>query len=374
MIALLKRDHGIEVKSASSTIEEVVARQFVNRLARQRNIDMPSNASFADSPSPVIKGRKPAGKPEPAKPAGPVLGRPRLVKSAKQVAPVAEPARPSTQPAASSRSPSPEPEPVYEPPVATPKPSRAEPVAVEPEPVAAPEPPEAPAPHVVQRRTASCVQPPWRLLLTGRDGRSAAGARARTGAAPAAVPPPAAAPSSNPRQPRGRPSRRSCPGPPDHAAADGTRRPADAAAAGRRSADWAGAAGAVRRPLLVRPPVQAPQTPQAPTGNLSRPAGARPGTPLPRAAPRGRWRVPAAACRRVRGHGRPAPAAIAAGASAVAAAASGHARLPSADASPARQPAAGQHRPPRSAAHAEPAWPRPLRRRRSRGPSRLPKA
>jgi hypothetical protein len=39
--ALLKRDHGIEVKSASSTIEEVVARQFVERLARQRNIVLP---------------------------------------------------------------------------------------------------------------------------------------------------------------------------------------------------------------------------------------------------------------------------------------------------------------------------------------------
>ena len=40
--ALLKRDHGIEVKSASSTIEEVVARQFVDRLARQRNIALPT--------------------------------------------------------------------------------------------------------------------------------------------------------------------------------------------------------------------------------------------------------------------------------------------------------------------------------------------
>jgi translation initiation factor IF-2-like protein len=40
--ALLKRDHGIEVKSASSTIEEVVARQFVERLARQRNISLPT--------------------------------------------------------------------------------------------------------------------------------------------------------------------------------------------------------------------------------------------------------------------------------------------------------------------------------------------
>src|SRR5215217_2670482 len=86
VIALLKRDHGIEVKSASSTIEEVVARQFVERLARQRNISVPSNASFADTPMPV-KGRKPMGKaPEPVK-AAPALPPPRLVKSAKPAAP-----------------------------------------------------------------------------------------------------------------------------------------------------------------------------------------------------------------------------------------------------------------------------------------------
>src|SRR3954454_4013138 len=91
VMALLKRDHGIEVKSASSTIEEVVARQFVDRLARQRNIVVPSNASFADSPAPVLKGKKPAGKPEPPKPTGPVLGGPRLVKTAKPAAPIAEP-------------------------------------------------------------------------------------------------------------------------------------------------------------------------------------------------------------------------------------------------------------------------------------------
>ena len=48
--ALLKRDHGIEVKSASSTIEEVVARQFVDRLARQRNISLPSGDIFAENP------------------------------------------------------------------------------------------------------------------------------------------------------------------------------------------------------------------------------------------------------------------------------------------------------------------------------------
>src|SRR5829696_6122604 len=86
VIALLKRDHGIEVKSASSTIEEVVARQFVERLARQRNITVPSNASFADTPMPV-KGKKPAGKaPEPVK-AAPALPPPRLVKSAKVAPP-----------------------------------------------------------------------------------------------------------------------------------------------------------------------------------------------------------------------------------------------------------------------------------------------
>ena len=33
VMALLKRDHGIEVKSASSTIEEVVAREFVTKQA-----------------------------------------------------------------------------------------------------------------------------------------------------------------------------------------------------------------------------------------------------------------------------------------------------------------------------------------------------
>src|SRR5918993_10524 len=86
VMALLKRDHGIEVKSASSTIEEVVARQFVERLARQRNIPVPSSAAYADTPAP-IKGRKPAGKaPEPAKPVAPALPPPRLVKSAKPAA------------------------------------------------------------------------------------------------------------------------------------------------------------------------------------------------------------------------------------------------------------------------------------------------
>src|SRR6476469_5001939 len=71
--ALLKRDHGIEVKSASSTIEEVVARQFVERLAKQRHIALPGGDIFAETP-PVKSGKKgaPAKKaPEPPKPAAP---------------------------------------------------------------------------------------------------------------------------------------------------------------------------------------------------------------------------------------------------------------------------------------------------------------
>jgi translation initiation factor IF-2 len=98
--ALLKRDHGIEVKSASSTIEEVVARQFVDRLAKQRNITLPTGDIFAETP--VHKGKKPLpGKkaPEPPKPAAPVLPPPRLVKTVKPV-PVAPPPGAEAAPAA----------------------------------------------------------------------------------------------------------------------------------------------------------------------------------------------------------------------------------------------------------------------------------
>jgi translation initiation factor IF-2 len=91
--ALLKRDHGIEVKSASSTIEEVVARQFVDRLARQRNISVPSGDIFAETPAPRGKKVVPSKKPvEPAKPAAPVLPPPRLVKTVKPVVPAVAPA------------------------------------------------------------------------------------------------------------------------------------------------------------------------------------------------------------------------------------------------------------------------------------------
>jgi translation initiation factor IF-2 len=113
--ALLKRDHGIEVKSASSTIEEVVARQFVDRLARQRNISLPGGDIFAETP--IVKGRKgvPAKKPvEPVRPAAPALPPPRLVKTAKPVA-VAEPEQEATAEPELPPPPGVE-EPVFEPP------------------------------------------------------------------------------------------------------------------------------------------------------------------------------------------------------------------------------------------------------------------
>src|SRR5688572_11845206 len=79
-MALLKSETGIDVKSASSSIEEIVARQFVERQARKRQISLPTGPLFADAPAAKKPGSKSAKAPEPPKPAGPVL-RPRLVKT-----------------------------------------------------------------------------------------------------------------------------------------------------------------------------------------------------------------------------------------------------------------------------------------------------
>jgi translation initiation factor IF-2 len=103
VLALLKRDHGIELKSASSTIEEVVARSFVERLARQRSISLPSGDMFAEHAAPAKSTAKKAPAPkkaEPPKPAAPVLGPPRLVKTVRPHAPaeVVTPAAPPPPP------------------------------------------------------------------------------------------------------------------------------------------------------------------------------------------------------------------------------------------------------------------------------------
>ncbi len=230
--ALLKK-MGIDVKSASSTIEEVVARQLVDRLARERNISLPGGDIFAEAP--VVKGKK-AGPPakkgaEPAKPAAPALPPPRLVKMAKPAAApveeavpdVAEPAEPEV-----FEEPEPEPvvpdvvvaeappEPVAEAPVEAPPPA----VVEEPKPVVdapraatpgrivpptlrlrieeqRPTTPMAPLPTTTAPRTAPRLAPKTRTAVpaAARPGAPAAPGTARPGA-------PGARPAGAPMPPR----------------------------------------------------------------------------------------------------------------------------------------------------------------------------
>jgi translation initiation factor IF-2 len=155
--ALLKRDHGIEVKSASSTIEEVVGRQFVERLARQRNITLPSGDIFAETP--VVKGKKPAPAKkaaEPAKPVAPALPPPRLVKAAKPAAaPVEAEAFAEEEPVAPPEEEvtAPEPVPVEEPQIE----ARVE---APPEPVVEAPPPPVEAPVAAAPRAPEAAAPP----------------------------------------------------------------------------------------------------------------------------------------------------------------------------------------------------------------------
>ena len=96
VLDLLKKNHGIELKSASSTLEEIVARQFVDRHARQRGIDLPKGDVFSEQAAKPVKAKKPGpAAPEPPKPAAPALAPPRLVKKPTLI-------KPATSAAASS--------------------------------------------------------------------------------------------------------------------------------------------------------------------------------------------------------------------------------------------------------------------------------
>jgi len=57
-IVLLKKETGIEVKSASGSVEEIVARQFVEKQAKARRIQLPPPSKmFEDAPAaPAKKG------------------------------------------------------------------------------------------------------------------------------------------------------------------------------------------------------------------------------------------------------------------------------------------------------------------------------
>jgi translation initiation factor IF-2 len=258
VIALLKRDHGIEVKSASSTIEEVVARQFVERLARQRGINVPSNASFADVPA-AVKGRKPGKAPEPARPAAPSLPPPRLVKTAKPIAPPPTDALAAPPAAAES---------VLVPPAIAEAPASA---AMQPEPVVEAVTPAPPPPPAIEPE-------PERI----EEERPAVAARAQEAvveeAPPAATAPAAKEPPAPAVQPAA--ARPVMPPPTGRVVPPTLRLRVEDPKTGQAPP------APPRRPMLVRPPVQPATPPQAATGNLSRPAGARPGPAAPGAAAR----------------------------------------------------------------------------------------
>ena len=258
VIALLKRDHGIEVKSASSTIEEVVAREFVSRLARQRGIKVPSNASFADThaPAPARPGvKKPGARaPEPPKPAAPVMPAPRLIKTVRPAAPVASPA---------DAAPIPAPAPVTPEPIVP-----AAPIAIEPEPVPAPAPPPpAPEPVVAPAAEARPIErPPAPVPTPEPAAPDVPAAAARTEPAVVEAPPPPPAPIVVPP-----PAARPVTPPPTGRVVPPTLRL-------RVEDPRTGQAPPAppRRPVLVRPPQPSAPPPPA-TGNLSRPPGAKPG-------------------------------------------------------------------------------------------------
>jgi translation initiation factor IF-2 len=150
VLALLKRDHGIELKSASSTVEEVVARSFLERVARQRGISLPGGDMFAEHAAPAKGGAKKAAAPkktEPPKPAVPVLGPPRLVKTVRPVAAPAADAPPFPGPEAHAPD-------VAEPQVEAPTVSAPPQSAPEPEPM-----PVAAAPVPVEEEAAPLPPP-----------------------------------------------------------------------------------------------------------------------------------------------------------------------------------------------------------------------
>jgi translation initiation factor IF-2 len=303
VLALLKRDHGIELKSASSTLEEVVARSFVERLARQRNIALPSGDMFAEhhhAPAKTTGGKKPTlvKKPEPAKPATPQLGPPRLVKTVRPVVhhddatafaappePVVEyidapPPPPvveevlAPEPVATVEAPEPEPHPVEPPaPVETPEAPVPTPVEEEIAPVPVATIPAAP----VESEKAAAPAPPSPNTPSGRFVPPTLRLRVEDPNAP----PPPARPLTPAKRPTVSQPRMVQPPP---AQAPAAARPAAAGATGRPAP-----AGA--RPPAGRPGYAAPPRPTTP-GMLggprplpsqpvrpNQPMGARPGPP-----------------------------------------------------------------------------------------------
>ena len=205
VIELLGRDHGIDVKSASSTIEEIVGRQFVERVARERGIELPSGQLFTGTATRRTTARRSRtakqAKPEAAEPEKPRLGPPRLVKAAKaeRAAAQAQAEADEAQAAAAEESaaeaaPSVPDEKPSAPPPAPPVPTPAQP--------SAPPPPAAAAVSTITKPTGRVVPPTLRLRVEEPKRPAATPSQPTSeGTRPAAEVPAAAAPSTSARPP-----------------------------------------------------------------------------------------------------------------------------------------------------------------------------
>jgi len=223
-MTLLKQETGIDVKSASSSIEEIVARQFVERQARKRNLALPPGPLFSDASTGKKSGK---AAPEPPKPSAPAL-RPRLIKVVK---PPVETALEADAP------PAPEDQPIED-----------------EAPVEAP-PPSEPVPEVA----ASTAAPPVETSAPAPEAPAAVPAAPVAAAAPAA--PVAAVPAAPPvaTPPVARPAGRLVPP---------TRR--------LRIEDPLTGEAPAARPVPPRPVIRPPVSPSAPVRHAPPPPGARP--------------------------------------------------------------------------------------------------
>ncbi len=275
VLELLKKAHGIELKSASSTLEEIVARQFVDRLAKQRGIELPKGDVFSEQAvKPAAKGRvfpgkKGAAPPEPPKPAAPTLGPPRLIKKARPVEPAPEVAAP---------------EPIAQPDAAEP-PQADEPVHAPSPADVAPEPPaavaEAPVAAAADEATQTVAAEPSAADKAGRFVPPSIRLRVEE---PGKAPP--SAPPLQPRRPVAPPTPRVVPAAPTRplpAATGNLARPATSRpSAPRPPASNTAAMLGGPRPLPAQPVRPATGLPPRPPGNRppfrqQRPSGPRPG-------------------------------------------------------------------------------------------------
>jgi translation initiation factor IF-2 len=334
-MALLKKETGIEVKSASSSVEEIVARQFVEKQARARKIQLPPPSKmFEDAPAaPTKKGASKSGAKaaETPKPAAPVL-RPRLIKTIKPAAePEPEAEAPETGDAAGGYAAADEaeaaeahaPETVAHSGTAPTEPEEidtaeepAEPASVEAaqaiEPAAeaeAPAEPAAspaetkPAPNYTQQRPGglrveTAPPPPLKPRITHvppQRPADAPPAKASGTLAPTAptLKAPATKAPAQPGDAQAKTAPPAAPAPRPPAPPPAPMRPSRVVPPMRRlriEDPVTGEAPAARpvapRPVLRAPVPPAPRPPQAATGNLARPAGAgpmsRPGGPMTR--------------------------------------------------------------------------------------------